>query len=435
VSLARIPAAWMRRAALAAVLAGTAVIPGHVAGSAAGPCTGPQCGFAGRVLWTRPLPGSWTASDTSGTVLASGQAYAAGGGQVAVIGFGLTVAAFDARTGNRLWATTLGGLPAGASIISVRAWPGVVTAGVAVPRVRAGQAARREIVLRAGTGTRIRAYPAAAYGGAVDASAATIVIVGRTAVTSYANKTGQARWRRRTGQVPQAWRVDGNNLYVTIAAGGYLGTAPVTGLRQISLRTGAQRVIRPHGHPFAGALSGAFDGVVLFSGARGVTAYSGATGQRLWARAGVVPESVDDIQERLYLTRGSTLIGVNPGTGARDRRRVAPRAAGLYGVRDGVALGLDQGANGTGWGYSIARKRVVWTTPRLPWPHYFVDLSGIGGSADAVSGTVLITSCARLGAQRAAAVPAASPGQPAAQGQRAQPGRACLRPELVAVQR
>ncbi len=402
------------------MLAGAAVLPGHVPGSAAGPCAGRQCGLAGRVLWARPLPGSWTATETSGTVPARGQAYAAAGGQVAVVGFGLTVAAFDARTGDSLWTTTLGGLPAGASVVSVRAWPGAVTAGVAVPRARAGRAGRREIVLRASTGARIRAYPAAAYGGAVDASAAATVIIGRTAVTSYANKTGRARWRRRTGRVPQAWRVDGTNLYVTIAAGGYLGTAPVTGLRQISLRTGAQRVIRPRGRPYAGALSGAFDGVVLFSGARGVTAYSGATGQRLWARA---------------------LIGVNPGTGARGRRRVAPRAAGLYGVRDGVALGLDQGANGAGWGYDIARKRVVWTTPRLPWPHYFVDLSGIGGSADVVHGTVLITSCARLGAARAAATPAAQPGQPApasqpaVPGQLAQPGRACLRPELVAVQR
>src|SRR6266705_3795187 len=132
--------------------------------------------------------------------------------------------------------------------------------------IRRGRSARREIVLRARTGVAARAYPAAAYGGAVDASAATTVIVGRTSVTSYDNRTGRARWRRRTGRVPQAWRVDGTNLYVTIATGGYLGTAPVTGLRQISLRTGAQRVIRLHRGAFDGALSGAFDGVVLFSG-------------------------------------------------------------------------------------------------------------------------------------------------------------------------
>ncbi len=235
------------------MLAGAAVIPGYAAGSAAGPCTGPNCGPAGQVLWIRPLPGSWTASDTGGTVLASGQAYAAAGGQVAAIGFGLTVAAYDLRTGRQLWTAALTGLPAGASVESVRAWPGVVTAGVAVPRTRRGRALRREVVLRAGTGGQLRSYPAAAYGGAVDATGATSVIVGRRSVTSYDNRTGRVRWRRGTGRVAQAWRADGNNLYVTMAAGGYLGTAPVTGLRQISLRTGAQRVIRPRGRAFAGA--------------------------------------------------------------------------------------------------------------------------------------------------------------------------------------
>jgi outer membrane protein assembly factor BamB len=435
-SLARVPAAWARRAVLAVVLAGAAVIPGYAAGSAPGECGGPRCGSAGKVLWTRPLPGSWIATDISGTALASGQAYAAAGGQVAAIGFGLTVAAFDVRTGSLLWTTTLSRLPAGASIGSVRAWPGVVTAGVAMPRTRRGRPARREIVLRASTGAIARSYPAAAYGGAVDASASTTVIVGRTSVTSYDNRTGRVRWRRRTGQVPQAWRVDGSDLYVTIAAGGYLGTAPVTGLRQISLRTGAQRVIRPHRGSFDGALDGAFDGVVLFSGTRGVTAYSGATGQRLWARAGVVPESIDVVQARLYLTKGSTLIAVNPLTGARNRRRVAPRSAGLYGVRGGVALGLDQGASGDVWGYDVARQRVIWTTTRLPWPHYFADLSRIGGSADAASSTVLITSCARLGGTRATTASPAGAAAPAGQPvQAVQAGQACLRPELVAIRR
>src|SRR6266851_6193048 len=91
VSLAGVPAPWTRRTILAVILAGAAIIPGHASGSAAGPCSGPQCGLAGKVLWTRLLPGSWTASDTGGTVLAQGQAYAAAGGDVAAVGFGLTV--------------------------------------------------------------------------------------------------------------------------------------------------------------------------------------------------------------------------------------------------------------------------------------------------------------------------------------------------------
>ncbi len=432
-SLAGVPAPWTRRAILAVILAGAAIIPGHASGSAAGPCSGPQCGLAGKVLWTRLLPGSWTASDTGGTVLAQGQAYAAAGGDVAAVGFGLTVVAFDLRSGNWLWTTALSRLPATASIESVRAWPGVVTVGVSIPRPRTGRAVRREVVLGARTGARVRSYPAAAYGGAVAASSAATVIVGRTSVTGYDNKTGKVRWRRRTGKVPQAWRVDGSNLYVTVAAGGYLGTAPVTALRQISLGTGAQRVIRPRGRSFDGALSGVFDGVVLFSGARGVTAYSAATGQRLWARAGTVPESVDEVQARLYLIKGSTLVGVNPDTGARIRGTVAPGSSGLYGVRGGVALGLDNGPEGDAWGYNVARKRVVWTTPQLPWPHYFVDLSGIGGSAGAASTTVLITSCDRLGAVRAASPGLAGVAGPA--GRPVQAGQACLDPELVAIRR
>jgi hypothetical protein len=430
VRLARVHAGWARRAVLAVVLAGVAVIPGHAVGSATRACSGPPCGQAGKVRWARLLPGSWTASDISGTVLAAGQAYAAVGGRVAAIGFGQTVAAYDIRTGTLLWTKALAGLPGAASVASVRAWPGVVTVGVSIPRPQPGRAVRREIVLHARTGARAGAYPAAAYGGAVSASPAATVIVGRDSVTSYDNKSGKVRWQRRTGRVAQAWRVDGNDLYVTVAAGGYLGTAPVTALRQISLGTGAQRMIRPHGHSFAGTLSGAFHGVVIFSGASGVTAYSGATGQRLWARAQVVPESVDEVQGRLYLTKGSMLLGVNPQTGARNRRRVAPGASGLYGVRNGVALGLDQGPEGGAWGYDVARKRVVWTSPQLPWPHYFVDLSGLGGSADGASSIVLVTSCARLGATRTAAG-----GRAGSAGQPAQAGQACLRPELVAIQR
>jgi hypothetical protein len=253
------------------------------------------------------------------------------------------------------------------------------------------------------------------------------VIVGSKSVTSYANKTGKVRWRRRTGRVPQAWRVDGRDLYVTVAAGGYLGTAPVTALRQISLRTGVQRLIRPRGGPFTGTLSDAFDGVVFFSGPLGVTAYSGATGRLLWGRDGVIPESADEVQGRLYLTKGSKLLGVDPETGERTGGRVVHGSSGLYGIRGGVALGMDQGPDGVAWGYDVARQRVIWTTPQLPWPHYFVDLSGIGGSAAPASSTVLITTCAQLGASAAAS---AGTG-----GSTGSAGQACTRPELVAIQR
>ena len=105
--------------------------------------------------------------------------------------------------------------------------------------------ARREIVLNAVTGKQLRTYDAAASGGAVSAGLRHTVIVGDTAVTSYLNATGRAVWRDPTGAAGQAWRVDGRKLYVTVSAGGQVGTDPVTAVRQIDLRTGAERLIRP----------------------------------------------------------------------------------------------------------------------------------------------------------------------------------------------
>jgi outer membrane protein assembly factor BamB len=341
------------------------------------------------------------------------------GANLAAVGFGMTIYGYDASTGRRDWTTTLSSFPAGSAIVSVRAWPGVVTAGVAVPDPGQGAASREEVVLTALTGAQVRDYPAAMYGGAVFATAGRAVIVGTRSVTCYDNANGKVVWSRPTGAVAQAWRVDQDELYVTVAAEGYLGTAPVTALRRISLLTGTERLTRPVHTSFAGALSGAGDGVVLFSGTHGLSAYSGSTGRLLWRRPGVVPETVDPVRQTLYVTTGSAMIGISPLTGDTVKGASVRGPSGLYGVRDGVALGLDQGARGVAWGYNIARQRVVWTTPPLPWPHYFVDLSGIGGSADAASSTVLLASCAELGSAPARG-PAAQP---------------CLRPELVAVRR
>jgi hypothetical protein len=130
-----------------------------------------------------------------------------------------------------------------------------------------------------------------------------------------------------------------------------------------------------------------------------VTAYSGTTGAALWSVRGAVPEGADPGSRRIYLTEGSNLIGVNPLTG-RVKGTVSGSAvnasAGVYVVRDGVALGLDQGASGDAWGYDIAAQRVTLAKTGLPWPHYFVDLSGIGGSADSASNMVIIAACAQL---------------------------------------
>jgi hypothetical protein len=61
-----------------------------------------------------------------------------------------------------------------------------------------------------------------------------------------------------------------------------------------------------------------------------------------------------------------------------------------------VALGLDQGANGDAWGYDIGAQRVTLTAAALGWPHYFVDLSGVGGSADPAGDLVVIAACTKL---------------------------------------
>jgi hypothetical protein len=271
-------------------------------------------------------------------------------------------------------------------------------------------------------------------------------------VTSYDNATGHVRWQRATGPVAQAWRTDGNRLYVAESPGGFVDAAPVSALRRIDLATGAELVVQPlEGLSFQGTLSAAFDGVVLFSSAAGVTAYHGATGTLLWSAPGAVPEGADQRPHRIYLTEGSNLVGVDPQTGrvkATASGSAVNGAAGVYVVRNGVALGLDQGGNGDAWGYDLAVQRVTLAAPGLPWPHYFVDLSGVGGSADPAGNLVIIAACRQLApdpvttaappstsAPPSATAGAASSPPPALATAPASsaPGRGCLRPELVAL--
>jgi len=124
---------------------------------------------------------------------------------------------------------------------------------------------------------------------------------------------------------------------------------------------------------------------------------------------GALPEGADSSANLVYLTSaGGALVGVDPLTGAVRASvtgSTANGAAGMYVVRGGVALGLDNGQSGDAWGYDLAAGRVTWTAPGLPWPHYFADLSGLGGSAGQSTDTVVIAVCARL----APSVPGASP--------------------------
>jgi PQQ-like domain len=457
----------LRRWALGVVLLGVLLLPypslGTGAGAPAAACR-PGCragSVPNMVKWTQPLPGSWQViPGLTGTVPDSGLAYLSVGYGVAALGAGLTVSGYSDSTGAPLWVQTLTGFPAGAAIVSVRTWPGEVTAGVSY--VSGGHLERTEVVISGPAGAVSGRYPAATFGGAAAGNAQYTVIIGSTAVTSYDNATGRVRWRVTTGPVPPAWRTDGGVLYMAESASGYLGSAPVTALRRIDLATGTQILVQPiDGFSFGGGtLSAAFDGVVLFSTAGGVTAYNGTTGAWLWSLGGAVPEGADPRKHRFYLTRGSDLIAVNPLTGQVTATVPGPAvsgSAGLYAIRDGVALGLDQGADGDAWGYDIGAQRVTLAAAGLGWPHYFVDLSGLGGSADPASDLVVIAACTQLAPS--SPVPAspsatptgtpvptpptatapASPGQSAPAGgtpspsPSSAPGQGCLRPELVAL--
>jgi hypothetical protein len=434
----------LRRWVLAAALVGVALVPYPVLGAAGvPPAAACRAGchpgsVPSMVRWTAPLAGAWrVVPGLAGTVPATGLGYAAVGGGVAVVGAGLTVTAYSSATGDLAWQDTLTGFPAGAAIVSVRAWPGEVTAGVsyrpATGDQHLGAPRRTEVVLSGADGDLTRRYPAAPFGGAVAGRQKYTVIVGATAVTSYDNATGHVRWRYPTGPVAQAWRTDGSRLYLARSAAGFVDSGPVTALRRIDLGTGAGLTIRPlEGPSFRGVLSTAFDGVVLFSSAAGVTAYSGVTGAQLWSASGAVPEGADQGRHRIYLTEGSNLVGVDPQTGrvkATAKGSAGGGTAGVYMVRSGMALGLDQGGNGGAWGFDLAVQRVTLSAAGLPWPHYFVDLGGLGGSAGTSGNLVVIAACTRLApgpsgpATPSGSAPAASSTPSAPQG--------CLHPELV----
>jgi hypothetical protein len=372
-------------------------------------CTSCHAASVNAEGWTARLPGHWIVSPgATGTVPADGQSYVSVGDGLAVASVGLTVAAYRLSDGAPCWQVTLDE-PTGSEIMSVRTWAGVVTAGVASPN----GLTRTEVVLSAAAGTVLREYPAAVLGGAVAATEDYTVIVGTRAVTSYDNATGAIRWQRPIHS-GQDWRADGGTLYVTESAGGDLGAAPVTGLRVIDLISGAERpMAAPAGRPFSGIFASAAEGDLLFSSAVGVTAYSEATGDTLWTAARAVPEGTDPAAGLLYLTSDSgALRGVNPVTGQTVTSvpgSATTGSAGMYVVRGGVALGLDSGAGGEAWGYTIAAGRVTWTASHLPWPHYFADLSGIGGSAASSGGTVVIAACPRLTPVPVATTPATPP--------------------------
>jgi hypothetical protein len=399
----------LRRVALAVAALAVVVIPLRVLASDDPPrqpaCQGAGCHakVVSALRWTVPLPGTgiWSAgpgsgeSGNEGTVPAVGQAYVAAGGDLAVLGTGLIVTGYRLADGKQLWQTTLTAA-AGASVISVRAWPGVVTVGLTAP----GGDSRTEVVIDAATGRALRHYPAAMFGGAVAASASTTVVVGSATVTSYDNATGRVRWRHPI-TAGESWQVGGQLLYLAQPPSG--SSSSVTALKIINLSTGSERMLSPPlDRPFSGTLAMAAGGVLLFASADGVTAYSGLTGATLWSVPLAVAEGTDPDAGLVYLAADDgTLTGVDPQTGAVRARvpsALLQGTAGVYAVRNGVAFGLDSGSNGAAWGYSVAARRVTWNAAGLPWPHFFSDLSGLGGSAAVSGDAVIITICPHLAA-------------------------------------
>jgi hypothetical protein len=195
-------------------------------------------------------------------------------------------------------------------------------------------------------------------------------------------------------------------------------------VRQISLVTGAERVVRAQRGTFAGSLADVVDTpvvdgpaatVLLFAGASGVTAYT-LDGRQRWQKKTAVAELADAATGVVYLAEGAKLTGIDAVSGHTVSSVAISVAASLYWIGGGVALGLDQNALGEAWGYSLAARRVAWTSVALPWPHYFADISGLGGSTSGAGDVALLAVCALTGA-----APTASAAPP------------CTRPELAAV--
>jgi hypothetical protein len=407
----------LRRWVLAAALVGVALVPYPVQGTAGVPAatacrSGCRAGVASMVRWTTPLSGAWNvAPGLAGTVPAAGLAYAAVGGGLAAVGAGLTVTAYSSRTGALEWQDTLTGFPAGAAIVSVRAWPGEVTVGVsyrsAAGDQHGGAVRRTEVVLSGADGAQSGRYPAATFGGAVAASQKYTVVVGATEVTSYDNTTGHVRWRRPTGPVAQAWRTDGNRLYVAESPGGFVDSAPASALHRIDLATDPSCRPPDRGPVFPRHAERRLRrrGAVLLGGRGNRVQRQHRSAAMVGARA--VPEGIDHSPRRIYLTEGSNLVGVDPQTGKVKATASAPRSPGRPGCtwsgtarRSGSTRARAAAPGATPSPFSGSRGR-----PGLPWPHYFVDLSGVGGSADQAGNLVVIAACRRL-APRSPAQPA-----------------------------
>jgi hypothetical protein len=150
--------------------------------------------------------------------------------------------------------------------------------------------------------------------------------------------------------------------------------------------------------------------------------YSVANGRLTAQVPGAVAEGRDPVQGVLYANVAGALTGIDPGTGRILPAQPGTVPDGVYGVRKGVALGLDAGAGGAAWGYSVAQRHTIWTAKSLPWPHYFAETSGLEGNVDPASGTVLLVTCEATGQPVRGTVVGGG-------------GKICLKPRLAATAR
>ncbi len=169
----------------------------------------------------------------------------------------------------------------------------------------------------------------------------------RAATRSPATRIRPARCSGATRPVsaPQAWERSGNSLFVTVSASGEVGTAPVTAVREINLQSGDDRLIHADRRIIRREAERRVrrDAAVLCR-RRPADVQRDSTGRQTGLRAGAVPEAIDPVQQVLYVEVRGALIGIDPMTGLNEPGTIYPGPPGTYGVRAGVALGLDTGS-------------------------------------------------------------------------------------------
>ena len=80
-------------------------------------------------------------------------------------------------------------------------------------------------------------------------------------------------------------------------------------------------------------------------------------------------------------------------------------------------------------GFDVEVQRVPLSGAGLPWPHYFVDLGGFGGSAGTSGNLVVIAACTQRAPGPSVSATPSGP-TPAASSTPSTP-QGCLHPELV----